>query len=258
LMEGNSTSNINWDFVWGSASQNTAFRNFLWGNNPNKTNYRTPYNADAFQRYNNIVGNVLGDPTIHTQYVCDSAHPQGSDNFIYGLGWNNGCFGGSGSYDATTETSVMRWGNWDAVTYCTNGGHAGTACGSTGTNGVRFCTGAGAGNAACTASETASSDPTFPGLASPSTTLPASFYLSAKPSWWGSSIPYPAIGPDVTTGTIANTANHAAKIPAQLCYENTAKSGEFLTAFDAAACYAAGPPAATPPPPPTALSGTVI
>ena len=259
LMEGNSSSNVDWDFVHGSASHNTTFRNFLWGTQTNKVNYRTPFNLDAYQRYNNIVGNVLGDPTLHTQYVCDQSHPQGSDNFIYGLGWSNGCFGVSTNYDATTETSIMRWGNWDAVTYCTNGGHAGTACGSTGTNGVRFCTGSGTGNPACTASETANSDPTFPGLASPSTTLPASFYLSAKPSWWGS-VPYPAIGPDVTTGTIANTASHAAKIPAQLCYENTAKSGGFLTAFDAAACYAAGPPTGnpTPPPPPTALSGTVI
>ena len=30
-------------------------------------------------------------------------------------------------------------------------------------------------------------------------TLPPSFYLSSKPSWWGS-IPFPATGPDVTGG----------------------------------------------------------
>ena len=123
----------------------------------------------------------------------------------------------------------MRWGNWDGVTWKANGN----------TNGVRYCTGSGAGNPACTAAETASADPTFPGLASPSTALPASFYLAAKPSWFGS-VTWPAIGPDVacTTNCTANTANHAAKIPAQLCYENTVKdSNGFLTAFDANVCY---------------------
>jgi len=269
LMEGNSTSNIDWDFVHGSASHDTAFRNFLWGNNPNKTNYRTPYNADAYQRYNNIIGNVEGDPTIHTQYECTLSNPQGSDNFIYGLGWNNGCFAGSGSYDATTTSSVMRWGNWDAVTYCTNGGHGGTACGSTGSNGIRFCTGSGAGNAACTASETASTDPTFPGLSSPSTTLPASFYngsTSAHAScgtgltFWknpssGFCPQYPSIGPDVSgsTNVINNTASHAVQIPAQLCYNATSKTSGFLTNYDAAACYANDPAS-----PPTVTSITVL
>lgn len=258
LLEGNSTSNVDWDFVHGSASQNTSFRNFYWGNNPNKTNYRTPYNADAYNRYNNLVANVLGDPTLHINYVCDQANPQGSDNFIYGLGFGNGCFGGaSPAYDATTETSIIRWGNWDAVTWCTNGGHGGTACGTTGTNGIRFCTGSGAGNAACTASETASTDPTFPGLSSPSTTFPASFYNGSTSahascgtglSFWknpssGVCPQYPAIGPDVagTLNVITDTATHATQIPAQLCYNATAKTSGFLTAFDAAACYANDP-----------------
>lgn len=265
LFEGNSTSFVDWDFVHGSASQNTMYRNFMWGNNPNKTNFRIPLNLDAFQRYTNLVANVLGDPTLHTQYVCDISNPQGSDNFIYGLGWFNGCFNGTTSYDATTETSVIRWGNWDAVTYCTNGGHAGTKCGATGTNGIRFCTASATGNPACTASETASTDPTMPGLASPSTTFPPSFYNGsnvAKPSggtgilYWKNPISgftpaYPPIGSDVTASTnlISNTAGHATMIPAQLCYVNTTKNGGgFLTAFDPNNCYSADtstPPAGT-------------
>ena len=40
--------------------------------------------------------------------------------------------------------------------------------------------------------------------------LPASLYLSAKPSWWGT-LPWPAIGPDLTP--------MAGKIPAQLRFE---------------------------------------
>jgi hypothetical protein len=76
-------------------------------------------------------------------------------------------------------------------------------------------------------------------LANPSQALPGSLYLTGKPSWFGNGI-WPAIGPDVTckTNCIADTGNHAAKIPAQLCYESTAKdSNGFLTGFDANACY---------------------
>jgi hypothetical protein len=46
--------------------------------------------------------------------------------------------------------------------------------------------------------------------------LPASLYLSAKPSWWSSSIPYPAIGPDVTGGI--GPGGHAYAIPAEAYY----------------------------------------
>jgi hypothetical protein len=57
-------------------------------------------------------------------------------------------------------------------------------------------------------------------------------------------VAWPPIGPDVTGGNIANTGGHANKIPAQLCYENTAKNaGGFLTAFDADACYSKLKPA---------------
>ena len=144
-----------------------------------------------------------------------------------------------------TESSLMRWANWDAVTWKANGN----------SNGVRYCTGSGAGNSACTASETGSTDPTYPGLANPNTTLPPSFYTGVASafancgtglSFWknpgtGNCPSYPPVGPDVacTSNCNANTASHAAMIPAQMCYNNTAKnSGGFLTAFDANACYA--------------------
>jgi hypothetical protein len=134
----------------------------------------------------------------------------------------------------------MKWGNWDAATYLSNGN----------TNGIRYCTGSGAGNPACLASETASSDPTFPALASPGTTFPASFYLAAKPAWFGSA-PWPAIGPEVTCSTncVSNAANHANKIPARLCYEASEKdSNGNLTSFDPSTCYASTGAAALPAP----------
>ena len=71
--------------------------------------------------------------------------------------------------------------------------------------------------------------------------LPASFYLTAKPTWWPTAEPWPPIGPDVTGGNIANVGGHAYKIPAELCYENLGGladgTGPLLTNFDAANCY---------------------
>ncbi len=153
LFEGDVIDFNQYDNTWGSASQQTVFRSRLWGNPPNKTNYRIPQGIGAHQHYENIVASVLGDPTHHTMYQCDNNNLATSDNFIYSLGFWNSCptIDGNDPYDAATESTLMRWGNWDAVTYCTNGGHGGTACGSTGSNGIRYCTGSGAGNSACTA-----------------------------------------------------------------------------------------------------------
>jgi hypothetical protein len=70
-------------------------------------------------------------------------------------------------------------------------------------------------------------------------TLPASFYLSSRPSWWSSALPYPAIGPDVSSG--AGASGHADYIPAEYCFYkmiggNQGGAGSPLT-FNADACY---------------------
>ncbi len=232
LYEGNVVDAINYDNSWGSSSHNTLFRNRLWGNSPNKTNYRTPLFVLAHSHYMNVVGNVLGDSTYHSHYVCDQADQQGTDDYIFDLGFYDGCVAGVTAmypYDTASESTLMRWGNWDAATWKANGN----------TNGVRYCTGASHGNPSCTTSELASADPDFPGLASPDKRLPASFYLSGKPSWFGA-VPWPPIGPDVECAAQCtdDTAKHAAMIPAQTCYGSTAKDGNgFLTSFDAATCY---------------------
>lgn len=264
LYEGNVAQMVNWDNSWGSGSHNTAFRNQLLGNGPNKNSYREALKVDASNYYMNVVANVLGDLTLHTQYVCDLSHLLSQDDYEYGLGFWDDCANGGSSFDSLAENSLTRWGNWDAVTYVANGNK----------NGVRYCTASMTGNSACTASETASADPTFPGLSSPSTTFPPSFYTriaSVYPScgtglsfWKNPSTGYcpafPPIGPDVscTENCIANTATHAAMIPAQLCYTNTAKdTNGFLTAFDANACYASDGGSSGLPAPPTGLTATV-
>lgn len=251
LWEGNVFATINYDQIWGSGSHGTLFRNNLYSHHPGMTQNSVAVMIAAYNRFMNVVGNVLGSTSFNTQYQCATGgNNQGA---IYDIGNPNRCQGGTTegnvSYDPIALSSLMRWNNWDAVTYIDNGN----------TNGVRRCTASGTGNPACTADERGlDTTYAFPGLTNPSTTLPASLYNGTTGvhascgtglSFWknpstGYCPPYPPIGPDVTCTVNCNsgTANHAAKIPAQLCYENSAKDGDgYLTAFDAAACYANDP-----------------
>jgi hypothetical protein len=121
---------------------------------------------------------------------------------------------------------MFRWGNYDTVN-----------------NAVRFV-----------ASEVPSGITPFPNPLPASQALPASFYLSGPPSFWSTpwgTPPWPAIGPDVTSGNITGWSGHANKIPARLCYENTPKTNNILN-FNAAACYSST--AAPRPNPPTNLT----
>src|SRR5947199_3799727 len=54
--------------------------------------------------------------------------------------------------------------------------------------------------------------------------LPSSFYLSSKPSWWGTpwgTPAWPVNGPDVAGGNVSGVGGHANNIPAALCYANS-------------------------------------
>lgn len=86
-------------------------------------------------------------------------------------------------------------------------------------------------------------------------TLPASFYLAAKPSWWGS-LPYPATGPDITGGS--GPAGHSYGNPAMNCYLTTMGGSDggvgSPRTFNAATCYSSTPP---PPAHPPNISGGI-
>lgn len=268
LWEGNVTGTLDYDMIWGSGSHSTMFRNRLHGHHPGKTRSTRVLELSAYNRFMNVVGNVLGEPSYHTTYSCQYTVDYGTagDLTIYDLGWWHGCGGPLNNdpkggdppagpptgLDPVTRTSLVRWGNWDAVTYSASGATA---------KGTRWCTGSGTGsagadayNTACTEDERGS-DGTFPPLTTPSTTLPSSLYLSATAhsscgtgiGFWkhpgsGYCPPFPPIGPDVTCSTncASNAASHVAKIPAQLCYEASAKNSDgYLTAYDASSCYTA-------------------
>jgi hypothetical protein len=77
-----------------------------------------------------------------------------------------------------------------------------------------------------------------------SQTLPATFYLSGRPSWWGS-MPFPATGPDVTGGF--GPEGHSYGNPAQACYFRAMGGSDEAArrplAFDAGKCYGTAHPA---------------
>lgn len=218
-------------------------------------------------RYHYIVGNVLGTPGYHNvgyQWTTTL-----DNHTIYANGIQ---VGGSTPSDTIVGTTLTRWANYDvftgAVRTCASGqtGFSST-CGSV----SEIPTGL---------SVFPNSIPTLGDTVAGQSVMPPSFYLASKPSWFGS-IPWPPIGPDVTSGNIGqcsgslNTsgqfngvatlsnaqcgshgftssawAGHVNATPAMACFLNTMGgppdgSGSILP-FDANTCYGASPSAATP------------
>ena len=241
LMEGNYTNGQHADANHGNSPLSTLFRNYLSGRDDagislvTKDNYRVALILRSFARAFNVIGNVLGTPSLHADYTTEFvAFP---DLDIYALGKQNGL-----ADDALVKSSLLRWGNYDTVTnavrWCGNSSNTGwsTTCSSTSevpTTGITYIN----------------------GNAVPSTeTLPASFYLSSAPAYWVT--PYgtpawPPIGPEVTGGNVSGYGNRVHKIPAKLCFENLAddpaypSSSPRIKSFSATACYLGAPPPPT-------------
>jgi hypothetical protein len=217
LHEGNDGLGALHDGIHGTIHFNTLFRNHLYGdiwNNPPKTSNTAVINVASYGRFFNIVGNVLGRTGYYTTYESSLAE---NSKAVFALGWSPQ----SGvPNDAAVKTTMLRWGNYDTV----NGAS-------------RFL-----------AAEVPSGLAQYSNPVPASQTLPASFYLTSKPAFFGA-VPWPAIGPDVTGGT--ETGGHAFRIPARRCYDNTSKTNGILN-FNAATCYGSGG-SSTPPSTPTNL-----
>ena len=220
LFEGEVSAGLYSDTFHGSHHFITMFRNRYRGyevaNSP--SGHTNPVAINPMGRFYNVVGNVLGDVLRpHDNYQRSTTDTTGSqDRAIYslGIGTTNCCLTG----DDNVKTTLMRWGNYDTVT--------GT---------VRFD--AGEVPSALTGFQAPYSNPV------PSNqVLPPSMYLAAKPAWWPSSKPWPAIGPDVTGGNIPSVGGHAYTNPAQDCYLTImlgpADGTGGVRPFNAAACYA--------------------
>jgi hypothetical protein len=255
LFEGNVLGLMGPDSTWGSKSDNTTFRQYLQGTtkgcNPlsgRGTVSCTPvyptsgYNgwwefqqsrvfSPTFEDTNwNSVGNVLGSANQSNLFAYGSHI--GLTFWVVAVCGPSPCGPGSRSYDTVAYT--YGWGYGE-----------GADDGSSGFDSlVPYTTGFVHGDF----SNISGSIEWANGVTH---TLPASFYLSAKPSWWGSA-PYPPIGPDVTGGT--GPGGHAYTIPAQNCYTSvmggTDGTGSPLS-FNANTCYGGSAPA-----PPSNLTAT--
>ena len=305
LREGNDSLGIIADNVHGTHAFTTAFRNRYPGwqvagcqisqsdqtNTPCVSN-TTAANFFAASRYFNIVGNVLGQTGYHTNYQA-LAPASNQNTSVYYLGASTGggdggvlgsfcaqpaCSSKTTSSDPLTQTSLMRWGNYDTVNAA-----------------VRFVD----AEVPNSFGDTTGTPSIFANPVPSSTTLPNSFFLTAITtsgcgtglSWWrnptlGSCPPFPAIGPDVTGGnmgicsggTYANSyaissgqcsggslatafGGHANANPAMTCYLSVMNgppdgTGSVLP-FNRASCYANDPSGDPPPPAPTGLQATV-
>lgn len=197
LEEGNEGTGFAADGVHGTQHFLTGLRNYWHGwEQSSQTSNTNAVAMAAFNRYNNLLCNVLGTNSYHTAYATGSA------TSIYHLDYSPGSPVLS---DSKVSSTLLRWGNYDTVN-----------------DAAQWSSG-----------EVPTGDAFYPNSVPASQTCPNSLIYSAAPAWWGS-VPWPAIGPDVTTGVDVST--HVAKIPARLCYDTSTKSGAVLTAFDGTGC----------------------
>lgn len=219
LFEGNVGAKMAADDIHGTSWMATAFRNYWTGRDgPFKTGSTMAVDIETYARYYNLIGNVLGEPGYHNTYkdiplsASDNTGCGSTGNrSIFALGWagGQGCSFSGLSNDTSVVSTLYLWGNYDvataAVRWCGNSGNLGWST---------LCS---------VISEVPSALALYAQTVPSSTTLPASFYFGSKPSWYQdglghTTIPYPAIGPDVSGSGPGGFVN---AIPAQVCFNNT-------------------------------------
>ena len=225
MREGNITQGYIQDVVHAPNYFHTALRNRYYGwqldNFGNGQTLQTvAVHIYAPNRYNNILGNVLGTTTYHTKYESYPGSATDCDTSVFAIGFGGNCGNGTVANKTDVRTSLFRWGNYDTVNAA-----------------VRWVSG-----------EVPTGDSNYPNTEPSSQTVPNSLIYNSKPPYWGTSIPWPPIGPDVSSGNLSNSGGKANKIPAMVCYEaaskvaNTPKTGRSeqitSTGFNAASCYA--------------------
>lgn len=284
LYEGNYTPQLLYDQTHGSQLSITAYRNFFPGfescANGNcgsatlKHSQSTGIQDSSNNRYENIIANVIGTPGVSTLgYTYTNAsygfYNGNGQGYAYNMGSGNQGISNPIPVDPYVVPTSMRWGNWDAFN------------GSTQWNASEVPSGI-----------SVYANPVPTSFCTSSSSCPPSFYYSGRPTWWSSSIPFPAIGPDVSggnvgqcsgtigtpgqqagtaatsssqcTGTSLKTAwgGHVNATPAMACYLNVLGglpdgTGPSL-AFDATTCYGAkSAQASVAPLPPSGLAAVV-
>lgn len=167
LYEGNWAPGLGGDNVWGGCSRNTWFRFRGTGFDFDPGGGHGNLQAAAIMstnRHCNVIGCVLGNASL-TVYQDDGTTACHDGQRVYYIGTTNGGSGCSGgSYDAVVNATLLRAVNWTSAT-ATN-------------NGVNL-------------------DGYVPA------DLPNSYYLAAKPAFFGG-LPWPSIDPANPTVDVTN------------------------------------------------------
>lgn len=253
LLEGNVVTEIYADSIWGTSSDTTAYRNWIVGTNRicNPTGGRGTVNCSGsnghygFQAARAMQMSYLATINNYAGNVVGSAQMQS-------------LIGYSSPLSQVTSLEYSSTRNYDAIAYGWSFGYgeasdsgAGTGC----SGGTPPCHLAGTSSTDFFHGNYNNVDGSITWAQGVTHTLPASFYLSNKPAWWGS-LPYPATGPDVTSGT--GPGGHSYGNPAETCYytvmggSDGGAGGPLV--FNAASCYSAGGQA---PQAPTAVKAVV-
>jgi len=166
LIEGNSLNRYSIDFVWGSSSHHTAFRNRMIGWQIDQEYFMEAVHIPKMNHYYNIIGNILGTDEHPFEYETEGEDDDYCDTrgYIYRLGYESASKCVAADADPVTKQTLLRHGNYDFVN-----------------NDVIW------------------ND-------SLSTNLPDSYYLTEKPSWWDDQAPWPVYGPDVSMADNKNPA----------------------------------------------------
>src|SRR5213594_4461557 len=121
LWEGNQGIGMTSDDVHGTSNFGTAFRNY-WngrdmagGSNGGKTSQTNAVILNAYNRFYNVIGNVLGTAGYHNNYMSATPNATNCNTSIYALGWGGNCGTGSIPDDTLLLLTLMRWGNYDTV-----------------------------------------------------------------------------------------------------------------------------------------------
>jgi hypothetical protein len=107
------------DWTHGSSSHNTIFRNRVIGTNGTTEVGWKCVAVEYYNRYWNIIGNVLGTIGQQNKYMCDStSQTVGSTGTIFILGPYSSFGSDFSTYDVNSYTSglyILLHGNWDSV-----------------------------------------------------------------------------------------------------------------------------------------------
>ena len=205
LYEGNVAPKFQCDGYHGSASHDTAFRNWFHGTSDKTDKFGICVYLNRFTRHYSIVGNVLGRKG-HTYRYDNADNGLGyDDRYIYAFGLPNL---GNGGFSGYAQPSVGDyWKDWDKMRSSPRGKGPGPSGFQEIDRDVK-ATVLLRGNYNYHHKGVPASE-SLEGAA-----LPKSLYLARKPSWFGD-LNWPPFGPDAEF--------ESNRIPAQVRYEKMPK-----------------------------------